>query len=111
MADLPDCLLIVIAEIDAEVEAAWNTWYDTVHLPDALACPGIHVGRRYVSESPASVTVHGQRTISDSRTYTTVYEIDGPEVLETPEFQAMRGWHEFAGRISAWTQVVRGLPH
>ena len=40
MAGLPGCLLIVVAEVDAEVEAEWNRWYDEVHLPDALRCPG-----------------------------------------------------------------------
>jgi hypothetical protein len=43
-----DCLLIVTAEVDAAVEAEWNHWYDTVHLPDALKCPGVRRGRRYV---------------------------------------------------------------
>ena len=36
MPDLPRYLLIVSAEIDAAVEAAWNKWYDEEHLPDAL---------------------------------------------------------------------------
>ena len=41
MTALPNCLLIVTAEVDASVEADWNRWYDDVHLPDALACPGV----------------------------------------------------------------------
>ena len=49
MPDLPPCLLIVTAEVDADVEEAWNRWYDDVHLPDALACPGVLSGSRYVS--------------------------------------------------------------
>ena len=36
MSESPACLLIVTAEVDATVEAEWNRWYDTVHLPDAL---------------------------------------------------------------------------
>ena len=47
MTTLPNCLLIVTAEVDASVEADWNRWYDDVHLPDALACPGVRAGRRY----------------------------------------------------------------
>jgi hypothetical protein len=35
MSEFPECLQIVIAEVDAAVEADWNRWYDTVHLPDA----------------------------------------------------------------------------
>ena len=43
----PGCLLIVTVEVDPAVEAEWNRWYDTVHLPDALRCPGVRRGRRY----------------------------------------------------------------
>ena len=56
-----DCLLIVTAEVDAEIEADWNRWYDDVHLPDALACPGVLSGRRYVSEGPISESDRGER--------------------------------------------------
>jgi len=49
MSEFPECLLIVTAEVDATVEAEWNRWYDTVHLPDALKCPGVQRGRRYLS--------------------------------------------------------------
>lgn len=49
MDEFPKCLLIVTVEVDPEVEAEWNRWYDTVHLPDALKCPGVRRGRRYVS--------------------------------------------------------------
>ena len=49
MTTLPNCLLIVTAEVDTAVEADWNRWYDDVHLPDALACPGVLAGRRYVT--------------------------------------------------------------
>ena len=49
MAEFPGCLLIVTAEVDPAVEAEWNRWYDTIHLPDALKCPGVRRGRGYVS--------------------------------------------------------------
>jgi hypothetical protein len=29
MSEFPECLQIVIAEVDAAVEADWNRWYDT----------------------------------------------------------------------------------
>jgi hypothetical protein len=44
MSEFPECLLIVTAEVDAAVEAEWNRWYDTVHMPDALAALGQVVG-------------------------------------------------------------------
>ena len=67
MADFPACLLIVTAEVDPAVEAEWNRWYDTVHLPDALSCPGVRRGRRYVSAGPVSETTRGQTARTATR--------------------------------------------
>jgi hypothetical protein len=106
---LPRCLLIVTAEIDAEVEADWNHWYDTVHLPDALACPGVLRGRRYVQSGPATQSDRGTSSPSPAKAYTAVYELAGPEAVTTPEFQKMRGWYQFAPRVRATTRVVVAL--
>ena len=81
---LPPCLLIVTAEVDAEVETDWNHWYDTVHLPDALACPGVLRGRRYVQSGEASQSDRGTSSRSATKVYTTVYELAGPEAVTTP---------------------------
>jgi hypothetical protein len=106
MNDFPKCLLIVTAEIDPAVEAEWNRWYDTVHLPDALRCPGVRRGRRYVSSGQMSETTAGKTERIEKRIYTTIYELDGPEVTTTPEFQAMRGWYQFAPHIRSRTQTI-----
>ena len=109
MTDFPSCVLIVTAEIDAEVEDEWNSWYDEVHLPDALACPGVLGGQRYVSRGDASVTDKGSKLTKGARAYTTIYHLSGPEALETAEFKAMRGWYQFASRIKATTRVMMAL--
>lgn len=109
MADFPTCLFIVTVEVDPEVEAAWNRWYDEVHLPDALACPGVLRGRRYVSAGDATSMDRGQRGATARKVYTTVYALSGPEALRTPEFQAMRGWHDFAPRVVSRSQVFMAL--
>ena len=79
MTDLANCLLIVTAEVDASVEADWNRWYDDVHLPDALACPGVRAGRRYVSSGEISESDRGQGKRTQARLYTTVYELEVDE--------------------------------
>ena len=109
MEMLPKYLLVVTAEVDPEVEADWNRWYDEVHLPAALACPGVLRGQRYVSAGPLSETLRGERRQRTTRIYTTVYELDGPQAVETPEFQAMRGWYQFAPRVRSRTQVIQTL--
>lgn len=101
-----ECLLIVTAEVEPAVEAEWNRWYDTVHLPDALRCPGVRSGRRYVSTGDVSETVSGRTERAVRRIYTTVYELDSPEATTTPEFQAMRGWYQFAPHVRSRTQTI-----
>src|SRR5215470_14073935 len=106
MSEFPTCLLVVTAEIDPAVEAEWNRWYDSVHLPDALKCPGVLRGRRYVSTGEISETTLGATERKAKRIYTTIYELESPAVTTTPEFQAMRGWYQFAPHIRSRTQTV-----
>src|SRR5437879_11548179 len=68
MSEFPECLLIVIAEVDAAIEGEWNRWYDTVHLPDALRCPGERRGRRYVSSGEISESAAGKTERTTRRT-------------------------------------------
>jgi hypothetical protein len=105
----PKYLLIVTAEVDEEVEAEWSRWYDTVHLPDALACPGVLSGRRYASVGDVRATERGTAGASSARAYTTIYEISGPEAVDSPEFKAMRGWYQFAPHVRSTTRVVAAL--
>ena len=109
MERLPACLLLVTVEIDAQVEGDWNRWYDEVHLPAALACPGVVRGRRYVSTGEIAESDRGQRQHHTRRIYTTVYELDGPWAIDTPEFKVMRGWYEFAPHLRSRAQVVQAL--
>ena len=106
MTEFPRCLLIVTVEVDPAVEAEWNRWYDTVHLPDALRCPGVRRGRRYVSTGEISETTNGRTERTTKRLYTTIYELDGPEVTTTSEFKAMRGWYHFAPHVRSRTQTI-----
>ncbi len=53
MSSFPTCLFIVTVEGDAAVEADWNRWYDDVHLPAALARPGVlHGSYSYLLQDP-----------------------------------------------------------
>ena len=107
MPDSSHCLLIVTAEIAPEQEEAWNRWYDEEHLPEAVACPGVLSGTRYVSEGKAALSEHSTYASSDARRYVAIYEIEGPETLQTPEFKAMRGWYQFSDHITSRTQAFR----
>ena len=110
MTPLPNCLLVVTAEVDAEVEADWSRWYDEVHLPDALACPGVLSGRRYLTSGEIAESDRGQSRRTKARLYTTVYELESPAAVTTKEFAAMRGWSRFAPHVRSQTRVVSALP-
>jgi hypothetical protein len=106
MSAFPKCLLIVTAEVDPKVEAEWNRWYDDVHLPDALRCPGVRRGQRYVSTGDISEVIGGKREKIGKRVYTTIYELDSPDAVATPEWLAMRGWYQFAPHVRSRSQTI-----
>lgn len=106
VAQFPKCLLIVTAQVDPAVEADWSAWYDTVHLPDALACPGVLSGTRYVSRGMIGENNRGVRSQPEGTLYTTIYALSGPEAVETKEFLAMRGWAQFTPHVRSQTRVL-----
>ena len=95
---LPTHVLVVRAGVPEEIETEWNRWYDTVHLPEILACPGFRAGRRYCTGSSAA-----------GRFYLALYDIDGPHALDSAEFKARRGWGPFAGKVKFETKMFSQL--
>src|SRR5436309_2769584 len=70
-------LLMVWADVPAEVDAEWNQWYNTVYVPNYEKVPGVIRGRRY-------------RAVEGRPTYLTFYEFENPRVSESPEWHAQR---------------------
>jgi hypothetical protein len=50
--------------------------------------------------------VSGKTERTARRIYTTIYELDSPAAIATPEFRAMRGWYQFAPQVRSRTQVI-----
>ena len=86
------CLHIVRVDVDAEVEAAFNRWYEEVHIPALLGCPGWLSARRYVA-------------FDGGPKYAAVYEITGPEAYDTPEFHRVKGFDEFTPHVRNFTRL------
>lgn len=84
-------LHIVRVDIDPAHEEAFNRWYDEVHLPDLLACPGWLSARRY--------------TALEGPKYVAVYEIAGLWVYDTPEFHKAKGFREFEPHIRNFARL------
>jgi hypothetical protein len=90
---------VVHATVPAEVEDDFNKWYNEVHLPEIVGCPGYISGTRYVAETPTG------------RKYVAIYELESPAALETPELKAHSGWGPFEGQVDAsgrvYTQIYQ----
>jgi hypothetical protein len=74
MAAAPPGLLFVMTDIPAEVEADFNDWYDTEHVPERLAIPGFRGAQRY-------------RTVEGAPAYQALYDLENVAVLDTPEYK------------------------
>ena len=83
-------LFLVRMDVAHDHEATFNEIYDTEHLPNLKAVPGVRRASRYRQPSPTEPR------------YLAAYELDGPAVLETPAWKA-------AGEAGRWPTVVR--PH
>ena len=85
-------LHIVRVDVDPEVEDEFNRWYDTVHIPALLACPGWLSARRYV-------------VLDGGPKYLAAYEVAGPWAYETPEFQRAKGFGKFEAHVRNFSRM------
>jgi len=74
-------LLLTMTGPPLPMEEEFNAWYDGEHLPERLSIPGFVSARRWVD--PQAAPGNGR--------YLATYELDRPQVLETPEYLAHVG--------------------
>ena len=80
--------LLVLVEAPAALEDEFNAWYDTEHLPERLAVPGIETGQRYVC-------------LSGAPRYLALYDTTTPEVFDSPAYLRVS-----FDNASPWTKRV-----
>lgn len=85
-------LHLIRVDIDPQFESAFNTWYDEVHVPAILACPGWLSARRYVA------TDGGPKFIA-------VYELAGSWAYETEIYLRTKGFDDFTPHIRNLVRV------
>ena len=66
-------IFLVYVDIDAKDDQEFNEWYNTEHLPELLAVPGILAAARY-------------EAVKGGPKYLACYELVNVEVLHTPAF-------------------------
>ena len=86
MASKGTGLMIVWADVPAELEADFNRWYNEEHLAELLSVPGVLSAARY--EAARSGPKH-----------MAVYELESPAVVETEAFKN-RPRTEWGQRVS-----------
>jgi len=91
MSDEP-LIHIVRVDIEPAHEAAFNEWYDNIHIPEILACPGWLSARRLIA-------------MDGGPKYAAMYEIAGTWVYETPEFRAVSGFGTFQPHTHGFQRI------
>src|SRR5260370_303097 len=80
-------LLAVWTDVDPEVEAEFNEWYDKEHVPERLAVPGFLSGLRYTA-------AEGEPK------YLALYELDDENVLKSDAYVKV------SKSPTPWTQKI-----
>lgn len=86
-------LLMLWNDIAPSVEAEYNHWHSSEHVPERVTVPGIRVGRRYVREDDSN---------TDQR-YLSIYELESTAVLSSAPYLALMN------QPTPWSQKMR--PH
>ncbi|WP_330474611.1 hypothetical protein [Terrabacter sp. C0L_2] len=73
-------------DIEPHAEHAFNDWYNQIHLPEVLDCPGFVNAARYEC-------VDGQPQ------FLAMYDLDRPDALRTPEMDRVYGFGHMAPHV------------
>ncbi len=76
---MADYIYLVQMDVPATLEDEFNRIYDTEHVPNILKAPGVHGCSRY--------RLHSTDADGVAR-YAALYEIDSPDVPQSPGWKA-----------------------
>ncbi len=83
--------LLVLMQPPSTIEEEFNAWYDTEHVPERLAVPGVETAIRFGSTTGAAPK------------YLAMYDLAAESVLETDAYKDVAG-----DKSSPWTRRVTG---
>ena len=75
---MPKGLLLMMTDIDPAHEEDFNRWYEEEHLDERMAIPGFINARRFTA-------------IEGGPKYLALYDLESPEVLQSPAYQHVVG--------------------
>lgn len=82
--------LLVLMQPPASMDDEFNAWYDSEHVPERLAVPGVETAIRYSSSEGVP-------------NYLAIYDLADKSVLDTEAYLSVAG-----ERSSPWTKRVTG---
>jgi hypothetical protein len=83
----PEWLNIVTVDIEDAHAGEFDRWYNEVHVPEILACPGWIANRRY-------------ECVDGEPRFLAIYDLeDGERPFNSPEWEAAVGWDEHVDHI------------
>jgi hypothetical protein len=82
--------LLVLMQPPDNIEEEFNAWYDTEHVPERLAVPGVLTAIRFSS-------------VSATPKYLAMYDLESESVLESGAYKRVAGENS-----SPWTKRVTG---
>jgi hypothetical protein len=86
----PEWINVVTVDIEAAGAAAFSRWYNEVHVPEILSCPGWRANRRY-------------ECLDGEPRFLAIYDLDDPEQpFTSPEWEAAVGWDEHVDQIRGY---------
>jgi len=84
-------------DVPPEIDDEFNTWYNTIYVPNYEKVPGVIRGRRY-------------RAVQGAPTYLTLYEFEHPQVSESAAWLAQRDISPVTLRIRPHMRHAPGSP-
>ena len=113
-----DGVMIVLSNPTEGNEATFNEWYETVHVPEVLAVPGVVAARRFSIAQLELPEVEGiEPPPPPAHRYLVIYELDRPgnEVMAELGNRLVSGemsLHEALDMstigVSAWDPITTG---
>jgi hypothetical protein len=84
-------------DVPREIDEEFNTWYNTIYVPNYEKVPGVIRGRRY-------------RAVTGAPAYLTLYEFEHPKVSESAAWNAQREASPLNERMRAHMRHAAGSP-
>ena len=96
-SDMAPALQLGRMDVPPEIDADFNTWYNTIYIPNYEKVPGVIRGRRF-------------RAVTGTPTYLTFYEFQNPKVSESAAWAAQRDIAPETQRIRPHMRHAPGSP-